>query len=93
MDVEATTIREFLVDFFEDQRVKLLIQDWRVDPMEIIPIIESEMVEMGIYAVPPLQFARTLKEEVLWRLRHSPGVRALLARLAREEQLRASRRR
>lgn len=93
LDVEARSLHEFIQRSFEHPRIKAVIQQWRVDPKDAFRIVERELLEMGIYAVPPLAYSQAMIEQIVFCLKNSPNVRSYLAEAERQERIRNSRRR
>jgi|GEM_PF-2252548 len=88
MAVEPIAVGSFLTQIFQTKRIKEVIQEWTADPEQLQEIVEKELIEMGVFMINPTGYYEFMCDQVVFLLRNSPNIRALLSRLAIEAKKR-----
>lgn len=89
MYVESQSIEQFVRDQMARIDAVTIIQNWRVDPENIIEFLVRDFRDMGCFTVRLAQ-RRILSDALLQRLRHSVEIKQMVEKAQREERRRVN---
>ncbi|MDD9951158.1 MAG: hypothetical protein OXT67_06285 [Zetaproteobacteria bacterium] len=82
---QKTSVEEYIKALINDDReVMRIIDSWNIEREEIAAILVSHYKKIGILYIEPLTFAKVVYGDIIHQLKHSPEIRARLAKVQEE---------
>lgn len=67
-----------------DFEISKICDEWEIEREEVIAILTSHFLDMGIFTVHPLRHADVIRKEIVFQLRSSPEIKKRRAQIQRE---------